>query len=104
MFSVFFLLSLRWGSLGANFDPGKDEPNQSTVMTVFYLSGDVWGVPEIHLPQHFCREFPTMTNVFWHDLHLLNCRLLGVRPLLSGSRSSLIGHQHLDPSLQFWQA
>ena len=70
-----------------------------------YLSGDVWGVLEvIQFPQHLCREFPTMTNVFRHDLHLLSCRLLGVRPLLSGSKSSLIGHQHLDPSLQFWQA
>ena len=70
-----------------------------------YLSGDVWGVLEvIQFPQHFCREFPIMTNVFRHDLHLLSCRLLGVRPLLSGSKSSLIGHQHLDPSLQFWQA
>ena len=72
---------------------------------LLYLSGDVWGVLEvIQFPQHFCREFPIMTNVFWHDLHLLSCRLLGVRPLLSGSKSSLIGHQHLDPSLQVWQA
>ena len=70
-----------------------------------YLSGDVWGVLEvIQLPQHLCREFPTMTNVFWHDLHFLKCRLFDVRPLLSGSKSSLIGHQHLDQSLQFWQA
>ena len=98
-----FSVRLRWGSLGTDSD--LERVTQSVDGGgCLYLSGDVWGVPEgIQFPQHFWREFPMMTNVFRHDLHLLSCRLLGVRPLLSGS-SSLIGHQHLDPSLQFWQA
>ena len=82
---------------------GKAQPVDSG--GCLYLSGDAWGVFGVtQFPQHFWREFPGMTNIFRHDLHLLSCRLFGVRPLLSGGKSSLIGHQHLDPSLHLWQA
>ena len=99
-----FSVRLRWGGFGMGSDlEGKIRPVGGGGR--LYLSGDVWGVFEvIQFPQHFCREFPGMTNVFRHDLHLLSCRLFGVRPLLSGSKSSLIGHQHLDLSLHLWQA
>ena len=50
----------------------KKTVGRSAVVFAVYLSGDVWGVFEvIHFPQHICREFPTMTNVFRHNLHLL---------------------------------
>ena len=69
-FCIFCLIVM--GRLfGMDFGPEKDSwPVGGGVR--LYLSGDVWGVFEvIHFPQHICREFPTMTNVFRHNLHLL---------------------------------
>ena len=59
-----------------------------------YLSGDVWGVLEvIQFPQHLCREFPTMTNVFRQTctssvvgfLVFVHCCLVADLPLLGTS-------------------